>query len=388
MRSSALIIFASIALSIYTLINSYILRRIWQATAGLGTGRSWILAFFLFFILCFPVSRAAQTLLPVTVEKMLDVLGSTYLAFMLYLFLLALLVDLFRIADKLFRFFPSSIRNNPSKTAASAFVAALAATSLVILYGYINALHPRIRSYNLVIPKPAGEIKNLNIVVVSDIHLGRIIRSSRLEKIVRKVNSFSPDLVLLPGDTLDESAGADSEEKSMAQLRRIKSRYGVFGCSGNHEYYGGIEKNLARLKQGNVVVLQDEALSVTEKFYIIGRKDRSAERMGDKRKKLKELTAGLDPSKPLILMDHQPVHLEEAEEAGIDLQVSGHTHAGQLFPLNIINKKIYETNWGYLQKRNTHYFVSSGVGTWGPPVRIGNTPEIVVLKVRFQQNNE
>ena len=96
---------------------------------------------------------------------------------------------------------------------------------------------------------------------------------------------------------------------------------------------------------------------------------------------MEELVAPLDKSKPIILMDHTPFHLEEAEQNGIDFQLSGHTHHAQLWPWSYITKAVYEVSWGYKKKGNTHVYVSCGAGTWGPPIRIGNTPEILDIRL-------
>ena len=109
--------------------------------------------------------------------------------------------------------------------------------------------------------------------------------------------------------------------------------------------------------------------------------------MGDKRTSLTDLVKDLDKNLPHILMDHQPFHLEQAEINGIDLQISGHTHHGQLFPFHWITKLVYEQSWGYSKKENTHYYVSCGVGTWGPPARTNSVPEIVQIKLKFKKEN-
>ena len=169
-----------------------------------------------------------------------------------------------------------------------------------------------------------------------------------------------------------------------ASLQKLKAPYGVFAVTGNHEYFGGVQKSVAYIQEGNVKVLQDTAVKIDDAFYLIGRKDLTGKSFGDLRRPLNEVMDGVDKNLPLILMDHQPFHLEEAEQNGIDLQLSGHTHHGQLFPFNLITNKVYEKSWGYLRKGETQYYVSCGVGTWGPPIRIGNRPEIVQIKVRFK----
>jgi predicted MPP superfamily phosphohydrolase len=188
----------------------------------------------------------------------------------------------------------------------------------------------------------------------------------------------------MPGDIADEDISPPEAQKMAAVLQKLHARYGVFSATGNHEYYGGLERNLAYLRQGKVMVLMDEAIKVGDSFYVIGRKDLTARQFGERRKPLAEILEGVDPRLPLILLDHQPVHLEEAEQNGIDLQLSGHTHNGQLFPLNLINKFIYEDGWGYLRKGKTQYYVSCGVGTWGPPMRTASVPEIVQISLKFR----
>lgn len=220
--------------------------------------------------------------------------------------------------------------------------------------------------------------------MASDFHQGTINRNSRLLRIVRKINSLNPDLVVLVGDVMDMYVPRGEGEAMIETLRKIRAPLGVFSVTGNHEYYSGVKKNIESLTRGGVIVLQDEAVKIKDSFYVVGRRDRSAPRWGEKRESLKEILKHVDTRLPLILLDHQPFHLEDAEEAGIDLQLSGHTHAGQLIPLNFINKSIYEQYWGFLRKGRSQYYVSCGVGTWGPPVRTGSRPEIIQVKLTFK----
>jgi len=223
------------------------------------------------------------------------------------------------------------------------------------------------------------------LVLVSDVHLGTIIRNSRLLKIVDEINRLNPDVVLIPGDLIDEDITPVVEQNMAESLKQIRSKYGVFACTGNHEYFSGVEQTVSYIQQSNITVLQDSVVKIAGVLYLIGRKDLMVEKFSSGRKSLKELVKGLDLNLPVILMDHQPFHLEEAEQNGIDLQLSGHTHHGQIFPFNLITKKVYEKSWGYLKKGETHYYISCGVGTWGPPVRIGNTPEIVLITLLFNK---
>jgi predicted MPP superfamily phosphohydrolase len=223
-------------------------------------------------------------------------------------------------------------------------------------------------------------------VMASDFHLGAYNGSERLRKLVEKINSLAPDIVLLAGDVVDESVSTAEEEEMIGILKELRAPLGVFSVTGNHEYYSGLEKNLTHLERAGVRVLQDEALRIDNSFWLIGRKDRTVRSFGDQRLSLREIIArnGVDESLPLIVLDHQPLELLEAAEAGVDLQLSGHTHAGQLFPFSLINRRLYEQAWGYLRKGRTQYYVSSGAGTWGPPIRTGSVSEIVRIRIRFR----
>ena len=386
MKVSSFILFLAIVLGIYGGINFYIFRRGWQVLSRLGVP-SWLYAILVFIlVLAFPLGRVAERANHSLASRSLLHVGAFYLAFMVYFFLFILVIDLLRLANRLVPFFPRIITAQPHRAGQWTFLVVLSLTFLVVATGFYNAYHLRVRRYHLAIEKKANDLDSLTIVLASDIHMGVIVRNSRLKKIVDKINSLEPDLVLFAGDIVDENVPLAEEEKMVETLRSIRAPYGVFSVTGNHEYYGGLEKNLGYLRRGNVTVLQDEAIMVGGSFYVIGRKDQTALRFGDSRRSLRQILeqAQVDNRLPLFLVDHQPLHLEEAEECGIDLQFSGHTHNGQIFPLNLINELFYELNWGYKKRGGTHYLVSCGVGTWGPPIRTASVAEIILLRLTFQ----
>jgi hypothetical protein len=159
---------------------------------------------------------------------------------------------------------------------------------------------------------------------------------------------------------------------------------GVFGITGNHEYIGGVEEAVAYLEEHGIRMLRDTCIILRGGITLCGREDRSSMQFGGLRRKgLGELLKDVDRTRPVIMMDHQPFDLDSVAKAGVDVQLSGHTHHGQLWPLNYITKVVYEQSWGYLRKSGTQFYVSSGAGSWGPPVRLGNRPEIVVLTLHF-----
>ncbi len=381
-----MIVFLVVSLLLYVFLNGYIIKRGLQAFSSQSAGRLLFLVVFSFFILSFPLSRIINGQFSHRLSQILALPGIYYLAFMFYLFLLIFLKDLIRWGCYLMR---QSVKASSwlSVSNTVSFEAILSLSLIIIFLGHLNAIHPVVETLRLQVDKKADSRTGLRAVMLSDIHLGMYNRSNRLEALVRKINELNPEIVFFAGDIVDEAIGAEEEEKMVRLMKDIRAPLGLFACPGNHEYYGGLEKNISYLERAGVQELLDKALKIDGSFYVIGRKDRAALRFGDRRASLPAIMAAdqVEPSLPLIVLDHQPIGLEEAERAGLDLLLCGHTHAGQLFPLNIINKLIYEKNWGYLKKGQTHIYVTSGAGTWGPAVRTGSRSEIVLLELSFRR---
>ncbi len=382
-----MIFFLVIVLSIYGLVNFYILRRGWQSLAGFPGLRPVFAAVLLLLVLSYPAGRFLAGLGRNPFTKFFMGTGALYMALMLYLFLAVLVIDLVRLVNAFVPFWPKAWAAAPHRTGLVLFMVTAGAALLVVAGGAWNASHARLREMSFTVDKKAGDRQGLRIAMASDIHLSTVGARPRLEKLVERINALEPDIILLPGDVVDESMTAEEESRLTAIFRGLHAPLGVFSVLGNHEYYSGLEESLAFLRASGITVLQDESLRVGDAFYLLGRKDPTVLRRGEVRLPLARiLEAGrVDADLPLILLDHQPVRLGEAMEAGIDLEFSGHTHAGQLFPLNLINKRIYEQNWGPLRKGKTQYYVSCGFGTWGPPVRTGSVPEVLLIQVAFRR---
>lgn len=379
------IIFFSIVFIIYGLINYYIFIRGWQSIPKDSPVRTYYLIIFLILSLSYFAGRFLENRLPAGVCNIFIWVGAYWLALMVYLLLGVLIVDLLRLINYIIGIFPLFINRNYSRTKEFTAIIILSVSVILVIAGRINALNPRIKTLNLKIPKKVESEKHLNIVIASDIHLGTLIGNGRLSYLVKKINSFNPDLVLLAGDIVDEDIGQVIKLNLGETLKKIKSKWGVYGITGNHEYIGGAEAAVNYLDKHGVIMLRDTAVKINNSFYIVGREDRSINQFArKKRKKLTEIMTEVDKSYPVIMMDHQPFGLDEAVENGIDLQLSGHTHHGQLWPFNYITKMIYEVSWGYKKKGNTHFYVSSGFGGWGPPIRLGSRTEIVNIKLDFE----
>ena len=379
-------VFLLIVLSVYGLINFYILRRAWRSLAGFPDARLAVAALLGFLVLCYPAGRILARLGRNPFTTFFIGTGALYMAVMTYLLLAVLVIDLFRLANAFVPFFPRSWTAAPQRAGLVLFAVTAGVTLLVVAGGAWNASHARLRELSFSVDKKAGDRQGLRIAMASDIHLSTVGARSRLAKLVESINALEPDIILLPGDIVDESMTAAEESRLTAIFRQLRAPLGVFAVLGNHEYYSGLEESLAFLRASGITVLQDESVRVGDAFYLLGRKDPTALRQGEERMPLARIMADgkIDASLPLILLDHQPIRLGQAMEAGIDLELSGHTHAGQLFPLNLINKRIYEQNWGTLRKGKTQYYVSCGFGTWGPPVRTGSVPELLLIRVAFR----
>jgi predicted MPP superfamily phosphohydrolase len=257
---------------------------------------------------------------------------------------------------------------------------------LTLIYGTIHADATRIVRYDIYVNKSMGNIKELNVAMVSDIHIGRTIGKRKVERMISTINSMKPDVILIAGDMVDYEAQTYISEGMTQAFRKLKATYGTYGVLGNHEYISGEPEKLQRLyEESGIYMLKDSLKDVNNSFYIVGRDDASAEKLlGTKRKPLSQVLKGVNPDKLILMMDHQPVDYSEAEKSGVDLMVSGHTHKGQFFPGNIFTHIMYRIDWGCLKENNFNAIVSSGFGTWGPPIRIGTNSEIVKIVIHFR----
>ncbi len=382
----AFLIFFSVVITIYTLVNLYIYSRGIQALpagSGLRAAFPWI---FWGLVATYVAGRFLEKIYLSSMSDFLVWTGSFWLAAMLYFLVAVVLFDVLRLVNYLIPFFPQILTNSYEKTKLWLFYGTTGVVFIAVLAGFINARTPVVRTQTVHIAKSANGLKQLNAVLLSDIHLGTIIGNGHFEKIVDKVQALHPDIILLAGDVLDEDLEPVLRQNIGETLRRLNAPLGVFAVMGNHEYIGGAEPAYKYLTSHGLQIVRDSVVKINYSFYIIGREDRDKLRFaGQQRMSLEELVAKTDPTYPVILMDHQPYYPEKAADAGIDLQVSGHTHHGQLWPLNHVTSAIFAISRGYAKIGNTHFYVSNGVGTWGPPVRIGNRPEIVNLRITFNE---
>jgi predicted MPP superfamily phosphohydrolase len=381
-------VFLAIALSVYGLVNFYIGRRGAQALASAPAARRVFLILFIGLALLFPVGRLLMAVARGRLTSALVEVGTFHLAVMLYGLMAVLAVDLVRLVNAFLPFLPKGLFGPGARSGPVVFAAAAGAVALTIVWGAWNATRLRTVDLDLSVPRKAGAADRLTVVLASDLHLGALVGPSRLEKVVARIRALDPDVVLFAGDIVDESVTPEIEAKLGAIMRQLSAPLGLYAAPGNHEFYSGLETNLACLRACGITVLEDQAVRVGGAFTLVGRRDPSSLKPGETRLAIPGIlsASGLDASLPVVVIDHQPLHLEEAEAAGAALQVSGHTHDGQVFPIDLINGLIYELNWGHLRKGDTHYYVTSGAGTWGPPIRVGSRAEVVRIRLGFSND--
>ena len=260
-------------------------------------------------------------------------------------------------------------------------------------YGHEMAMEPSVVNYQVKIDKSA-KVNKLRIVQLSDIHINDMTSFDRIQHMVDKVNQLDADFIVITGDTLDRRLQPFTEKGFDKQFQQFKSKYGTYIIFGNHEYLNIKEENnheqdiINAFKHANMKVLKDDVVHLDNVgITFIGRDDFSSSRYDIKRASLPDLMVFSNTNKPIILLDHQPHDLDEPANLGVDLMISGHTHAGQVFPINLIEKLIYKNNYGIYKNTKQHFtsIVSSGFGFWGPPIRLMTRSEIVVIDVTFDK---
>lgn len=383
MKLQQAIIFFGIVFAVYGLVNYYIYRRVIPIVPD--NYRLIFTVTFLFVVISYIAGRFLENYWVWYVSDLLVWAGSFWIAIMFYTFLCLIIIDLFRLINYIIPFFPSVISENPDKDRRLITLVVSVFVFIMVAGGFFTTRLITVKKYNLSINKNAGVLKSLIIVMASDLHLGTINGKRFAYRVVDRINKQKPDIVLLAGDIIDEDIKPVLRDNVGEALLELNARYGVYAITGNHEYIGGVNDAVEYLNRHNIHMIRDSYVKIDNSFYVVGREDWNSKRFADySRKPLNEILDGIDKSLPVIMMDHQPFQLNEAMENGIDLQLSGHIHNGQLWPVNYIVGMIYELPWGYMLKGNTHYYISCGVGGWGPPVRIGSRPEIIKITLNFE----
>ena len=344
--------------------NVYVLWHVWRILPLPSWAKVVVVMLMVFAFLLLFVGFSRHVHLSMPLATVVYEIGTSWLIILLYLFMAFLLLDIGRWVHLVPATF---LKNSWSGT-----LAVTAFMFIIFLYGNIH-YHQKVRQ-PLMLTTGKTLSRKMKVVMLSDLHLGYHNRRSEFAKWVDKINEEKADLILVAGDIIDKNIQPLEEQEMHQEFLRLNAP--VVACLGNHEYYGGESNALLFYKKADITLLRDSVTTVGD-LCIIGRDDRS----NPKRKTLSELMKGVDRTKYLVVLDHQPIQLEEAEQNGIDFQLSGHTHHGQVWPISWITESIYECAFGEWQRGSTRYYVTSGIGIWGGKFRIGTRSEYVVAEI-------
>lgn len=324
---------------------------------------------------------------------------STYwIGIMLYSLLYVVLFDLLRLIAKHTKLKNTLLFSRGSVISIGSVVVACAVATC--LYGIFNARNIKVNEYSVTVNKSCGSDKHLKAVLVADMHMGYAIGVDHITNMVEKINQQDADIVIIAGDIFDNSYdGMDDPEGIKAQLKSIKSKYGVYAVYGNHDIdekilmgftfdWGGkqlhSEKMTNFMKECNIKLINDESVLINDEFYLVGRRDTDKPGTEDgTRAEISELTKDLDKTKPIFVLSHEPDELQKTADAGADIDFSGHTHDGQLFPGNLTIGLFWENPCGMIKKDNMYSIVTSGVGVYGTFMRVGTDAEICSVDIDF-----
>lgn len=322
---------------------------------------------------------------------------STYwIGIMLYSLLYVVLFDLLRLIAKHTKLKNTLLFSRGSVISIGSVVVACAVATC--LYGIFNARNIKVNEYSVTVNKSCGSDKHLKAVLVADLHMGYAIGVDHITNMVEKINQQDADIVIIAGDIFDNSYdGMDDPEGIKAQLKSIKSKYGVYAVYGNHDIdekilmgftfdWGGKqlhnEKMTNFMKECNIKLINDESVLINDEFYLVGRRDTDKPGTEDgTRAEISELTKDLDKTKPIFVLSHEPDELQKTADAGADIDFSGHTHDGQLFPGNLTIGLFWENPCGMIKKDNMYSIVTSGVGVYGTFMRVGTDAEICSVDI-------
>ena len=359
-------------LSVFSLSNIYLGYRFLSVFKNQLPVPSWFIVIaWIFLALCSILFRNDSSLIAASITDFFYMIGAYWIVVVFYGFMITVLCDLISMLQK---FTGIYIFRQSAQLTGYCIIAII---TLCIIYGTYNASNPVVKNYHLTIDKKAAT-KKMRVFLVSDIHLGKIHDGKIINKIVDKVNELQPDVLLLAGDTIDSDLKSVYRKQPLYNLKNAKTKYGVYAIMGNHEYIGKEGKETVDFfEQNGIKMLINEDVHLPNEVHLYGRNDFSNDK--------KALSLAVEQSKPIIVMDHQPVRIEETVKNGVDLLLCGHTHKGQIFPNNLITKRLYKIDYGYKKFDNLNVIVTCGIGTWGPPMRIGNTPEFVCIDINFKE---
>lgn len=359
----------------------YIALRIYQGLSVLTSGVPFwsVLVVFGVLTLCM-ILGIGRSRLPLAMRRFFGGISGWYMGIFIYLLIYTALGDLLMAVPKLMKL--SFTAHKYYKVIFSGSVLLL--TVVTCLYGFINARQIDKVAYEVHL-EGKKDVSDMRIVMISDLHLGSVGSEGRLAHIVDTINDEKPDLVCIAGDIFDSDFGSIRDpEAAIGTLQKIRATYGVYACLGNHDAGKTAADMVEFLEKANIQLLSDTYTVIDNRLILAGRLDRSpiGDYAGQEYQSLPESFAAIDPTMPVIVMDHNPADVH-TYGSDVDLILCGHTHKGQIFPGSLITGSMYDVDHGYYRKdaQSPHVIVTSGIGYWGMPMRVGTNSELIRISI-------
>ncbi len=366
--------------TLIAMANFYLYNWIVRLTQPSARMRKTVLAWLFLFPVLFPVSKVWAAYDFNSLNRFITFLASSWIGISFLLVLCAGGTDLIRF----------TLRKTGLSPKVSFFrilyyrrvlVAASVAGCLALGgYGFWEAGQVGVTRIEIPLRHLPPDLDGLSVVHLSDVHYGMLHENGRLSDLVRRVNELNPDLVVFTGDLVD--AAVSHMEEMASPLASLKARLGLFAVMGNHEFFAGENRAEAIMRQAGIQVLRNQVQVLPGELQVLGIDDPAVARTGRPLPDFDGLIRGLDPGKPSLLLYHQPIRFEEASAAKVGLQLSGHVHGPQLLPMVPLVRLFYPRMQGLFRQEDSYLYVSRGVGTGGPVMRLGSPPEIVHITLR------
>ncbi|WP_294080154.1 metallophosphoesterase [Proteiniphilum sp. UBA5384] len=369
------------AFIIHLTLNILVFLKGWNAFEGKKTARIIMAVIFGLELLIYSIGFIFYRHLPEAVTQFIRVMGTSWMLFLLYNGGLWLIIDLANMIRQKLSHKPWSIKRQSQRFKIVTYLIPMVVVTAIMVQGRYRFMHPVVQQVPITINKSAGEMDSVRIAMIGDLHMGYMINRYHTKRFVDLIMAQQPDLILFVGDIIDGHIEPIVQQRMDEELSRLHAPLGVFTCTGNHEYRHDTEEKIQLLDNAGITVLRDSAVLIDSSFYVVGREDKVV----PTRKPLREILSGqsVEMSRPVIVLNHTPDNLAEEADAGADIALYGHTHHGQVFPGNIATELTFEVAHGYKKKKNTHIYVTSGIGLVGPQYRIGTVSEMVMLTVKF-----
>lgn len=361
------------------LLNPYIFWRGYQAIPAKKSCRVPYALFFILELSLYFFGFIFRKELPDNILIPIQYICNTWYIASIYITLSLLFLEVLRLTNRYFKWFPGWITAHWQQTKLTFFFLIILGVTGLMIHAYRVVAYPKVQNIYLTLPKGSSHRDSLTIVMMSDLHIGEVIGKKLVQRYVSLSNAQHPDMVVLVGDIMDYESRFAEQQHIEDDLQQLKAPLGVYIVYGNHEYRANRFAKNRWFKKTGATLLVDSIASPDSSFYLIGRDDY----INKSRKSLQTIMEGIDTTKPIIALDHQPWSFAEMVMNGVDLGLHGHTHNGQLWPYPLLMKLIYECPYGYYKKGPTQFYVSSGVGIAGPPYRVGTVSELVVLHITF-----